>query len=149
MNAKDLATLVRLKSLIKDGRNVVLNRELGLLVFTTDDKEWGESLVFEIDLQPPWGYRVAVSLRDEIVVEGDAEVAKMIDYVAKKNAGLARLSRLNFDINVGTISSVCHIIYDEPPTDAALRQSLTEPAKLLSSALKDIRAIARDDSPSR
>ena len=86
MDAKDLATLVRLKSLIKNGRNVVLNRELGLLVFTTDDKEWGESLVFEIDLQPPWGYRVAVSLRDEIVVEGDAEVAKMIDYVAKKNA---------------------------------------------------------------
>ena len=143
MNAKDFAVLVRLKSLIEDGRNVVINRELGLITFLSDEKTWGESLVFEIDLQPPWGYRVEVSAYDEEVVEGDGNVAKMINYVAKKNAGLARLSRLNFDLDVGTVSSVCHMLYDEPPTDAELRLSLTEPAKLLTSALKDIRAIAR------
>ena len=143
MNAKDFAALVRLKSLIEDGRNVVINRELGLLTFLSGGKTQGETLVYEIDLQPPWGYRVAVSPFDEIAVEGDDNVDKMINFIAKKNAGLARSSRLNFDLDLGTVSSVCHMLYDEPPTDAEMRQSLTEPAKLMTSALKDIRAIAQ------
>ncbi len=145
MSAKDSATLVRLKSLIKAGRGVVLNRELGFLTFMAESKDWGTPFVFEIDLQPPWGYRVSVSLYEDVVVKGDDKVAKMIKYVVKQNVEGSRLSRLNFDIDSGKISAVCHMLYDEPPTYAELRRSLKSPAKLLANSLLDILEIAQDD----
>ena len=69
----------------------------------------------------------------------------MLEYVTKTNDELEGLSRLNFDVETGEVSCVCHMFYDEPPTDEELVECLNDPVNLLTTNFKSLQAIVNGD----
>ena len=144
--SSDRSNLIdRIKKHFEHVRKVAYNEELECLFVWSYDTTCHKLLVYKIEKKPGWGWRVAVSPIEEIVVKDDERASKMIEFVHLVNYTYLLLSYLYYDLEEKSVYVACNIFYDEEPTDEEIALCFDDAVKTLASYEEKLRAVAAGD----